>query len=120
MRRCHSACLVQQGGSLASLPEHMTAGLDGNLEPASVLPKAYKPSHAENRMRGEGDVLKARADYAQRQSANLHLLLRSRFEWMNQYVRPDSLGDLNVGIHGTMNLAKHPDSVKAKDLQWFR
>ena len=49
-------------------------------------------------MRGEGDVLKARADYAQRKSANLYRLLRSRFEWMNQYIGPDSLGaDVGCG-----------------------
>jgi SAM-dependent methyltransferase len=62
------------------------------------MPKAYKPAHADNRMRGEGDVLKARADYARSHNANLRLLLRSRFEWMNQYVGPDSLGaDIGCG-----------------------
>jgi len=47
-------------------------------------------------MRSEGDVLSARADYAQRKSGNLRWLLRSRFEWMNQYIRPDSVG-VDVG-----------------------
>jgi SAM-dependent methyltransferase len=47
-------------------------------------------------MRGEGDVLQARIDYDQRKSANLYRLLRSRFDWMNQYVGPDSLG-IDVG-----------------------
>jgi SAM-dependent methyltransferase len=47
-------------------------------------------------MRNEGDVLKARAGYAQRKSANLHQLLRSRFEWMNEYIGTDSLG-VDVG-----------------------
>jgi SAM-dependent methyltransferase len=49
-------------------------------------------------MRSEGDVIGARADYARRKSANLHLLLRSRFEWMNQYIAPDGLGvDIGCG-----------------------
>jgi len=47
-------------------------------------------------MRAEGDVLAARADYAQRKSGNLRWLLRSRFEWMNQYIGPDSVG-VDVG-----------------------
>lgn len=61
-----------------------------------MLARAYKPAHADNRMRGEGDVLSARADYAQRKSANLRFLLASRFEWMNQYIGPDSVG-VDVG-----------------------
>jgi len=47
-------------------------------------------------MRAEGDVLAARADYAQRKSGNLRWLLRSRFEWMNQYIGLDSVG-VDVG-----------------------
>jgi SAM-dependent methyltransferase len=61
-----------------------------------LLPREYKPAHAENRMRNEGDVVAARADYAQRKSGNLRWLLRSRFEWMNQYTGPDSMG-VDVG-----------------------
>lgn len=49
-------------------------------------------------MRSEGDVVKARADYAERSSANLYRLLRSRFDWMNEYIAPDSLGaDIGCG-----------------------
>ena len=47
-------------------------------------------------MRSERDVLAARADYAVRKSANLHALLRSRFGWMNDYIRPDFIG-VDVG-----------------------
>lgn len=61
-----------------------------------MLAKAYKPAHADNRMRNEGDVLSARADYAERKSGNLRALLRSRFEWMNHYIAPDSVG-VDVG-----------------------
>jgi len=61
-----------------------------------VLAREYKPARAENRMRSERDVLAARADYAQRKSANLHALLRSRFAWMNEYIGPNSIG-VDVG-----------------------
>ncbi len=47
-------------------------------------------------MRNEGDVLAARQDYASRKSGNLRWLLRSRFEWMNQYLSPASVG-VDVG-----------------------
>ena len=63
-----------------------------------MLLRAYKPVHADNRMRGEGDVVDARSDYSKRKSENLRWLLRSRFEWMNQYIGPDWLGvDLGCG-----------------------
>ena len=58
--------------------------------------RAYKPAHTDNRMRSEGDVLRARADYAQRRSDNLRCLLRSRFEWMNEYIGSDAMG-VDVG-----------------------
>ncbi len=49
-------------------------------------------------MRGEGDVVAARTDYATRTSLNLHWLLRSRYEWMNQYIPPEAVGvDLGCG-----------------------
>lgn len=49
-------------------------------------------------MRSEGDVASARTDYARRKSANLRFLVRSRFEWMNQYIAPDARGvDIGCG-----------------------
>lgn len=60
--------------------------------------ETYKPSHAENRMRGEGDVVAARADYASRKSLNLHYLLRNRYDWMNRYIGAEAMGaDLGCG-----------------------
>ena len=62
------------------------------------MARTYKPAHPDNRMRGAGDVLAARADYARRKSDNLRWLIRSRFEWMNEYIRPDSIGvDIGCG-----------------------
>src|SRR5208283_539499 len=51
-----------------------------------VTTRSYKAALADNRMWGAGDVLRARAIYEQRKSANLRWLLRSRFEWMNEYI----------------------------------
>jgi SAM-dependent methyltransferase len=49
-------------------------------------------------MRSEGDVANARADFANRTSANLRLLVRSRFEWMNAYTSEGARGvDLGCG-----------------------
>jgi SAM-dependent methyltransferase len=61
-----------------------------------MMPKRYQPIHDENRMRSEGDVVGARADYATRSSANLDALLRSRFEWMNDYIADGARG-VDVG-----------------------
>jgi SAM-dependent methyltransferase len=61
-----------------------------------VIPRTYKPAHSENRMRNEGDVVSARLDFAQRKSGNLRELLRSRYEWMNEFIEPESYG-LDVG-----------------------
>lgn len=41
----------------------------------------------------------ARADYAHRTSANLRALLRSRFEWMNEYIGRDARG-VDIGCGG--------------------
>lgn len=61
-----------------------------------MIGEAFTPAHADNRMRSEGDVLSARADYAKRKSGNLRWLLHSRYEWMNQYIGADSVG-VDVG-----------------------
>lgn len=63
-----------------------------------AIPKAYKPAHNDDRMYAEGDVVQARADYAQRRSDNLRRLISNRFVWMNQYIGPDDFGaDLGCG-----------------------
>ena len=60
--------------------------------------RTYTPAHAENRMRSEGDVIAARADYARRRTANLRHLARSRFDWMNEFVPPGARGvDIGCG-----------------------
>jgi len=49
-------------------------------------------------MRSEGDVIAAREDYARRTSQNLRALVRSRFEWMTEYIARDARGvDIGCG-----------------------
>lgn len=43
-------------------------------------------------MHGPGDVWTARARYFDRPSANLRLLVRNRYEWMNRFVPPEGRG----------------------------
>lgn len=52
----------------------------------------YKVSHNQNRMKDEGDVVKARADFLKNPSNNLKFLLKNRYEWMNEYIGDDSRG----------------------------
>ena len=56
--------------------------------PALLLPRTYFPPHDSNRMAREGDVARARDDFIRTGSRNLRALLRQRFIWMNDYLRP--------------------------------
>lgn len=61
-----------------------------------MLRTAYKAEHADNRMRHEGDVVRARDSFFSSPTNNLHHLLASRFRWMNEYIRENDRG-LEVG-----------------------
>ncbi|MFN7939206.1 MAG: class I SAM-dependent methyltransferase [Bryobacteraceae bacterium] len=74
----------------------MSRFADGTI--GKVLLRKYQPVHVDNRMRGEGDVIAARADFAARKSMNLFNLLQSRYRWMNRYIDSESLGaDIGCG-----------------------
>lgn len=60
-----------------------------------LLPRTFLPQHDDNRMRQEGDVSRARADFMKAASPNLRLLLRRRLSWMNAFVGP---GDIVVEL----------------------
>jgi SAM-dependent methyltransferase len=53
---------------------------------------AYRPIHSQNRMRDEGNIDLARESFFRRAPQNLKLLLRRRFEWMNDFIGPDDIG----------------------------
>ena len=57
----------------------------------TILSKTYFPSHDENRMRNEGDVKSARNNFLQNRFRNLEWLLRSRYEWMNEYINANDV-----------------------------
>ena len=57
----------------------------------------YKPlSHQENRMKYEGDTLRARTNFINDVSINLHFLLENRFTWMNRFIKSNDNG-IEVG-----------------------
>ena len=51
-----------------------------------LLRGPFFPSHAENRMKHEGDVVRARERFFRDRPRNLEFLLRKRYAWMNDYI----------------------------------
>ena len=51
-----------------------------------ILHGPYFPPHELNRMSAEGDVGSARSNFIDRRFRNLDYLLRSRYQWMNDYL----------------------------------
>lgn len=56
----------------------------------------YKSKHAENRMKYEGDTLRARNYFYNSAPDNLKLLLQKRYVWMNEYIAEEAVG-IEVG-----------------------
>jgi SAM-dependent methyltransferase len=64
----------------------------------------YKPqSHAENRMKHEGDVPRARQYYFENKPNNLRFLLSERYKWMNDFIKPEDYG---IEVGGGTGLSK--------------
>jgi SAM-dependent methyltransferase len=64
-----------------------------------MLAAAFQPTPDQNRMGNLGDVAASRASYFDRRSKNLEHLIRSRYEWLNEWVAPDAEGvELGCGI----------------------
>lgn len=57
-----------------------------------MLRGTYRPRHAENRMRHEGDTRRARRFNFDGAGHNLKLLLRRRYEWMNRFIDRQHVG----------------------------
>lgn len=51
----------------------------------------FEAFHDENRMKNEGDVITARADFLQNRFPNLEKLLFNRYHWMNYFLREREL-----------------------------
>jgi SAM-dependent methyltransferase len=85
--------------------------------PDKVLNGAFRPCHDENRMHSEGDVESARKHYLEQRPSNLHYLLYSRYEWMNDYLRPKMKA---VELGSAPGLARkfiHLESFQLTDVQ---
>ena len=60
--------------------------------------KPFFPKHEENRMNNEGNVIKARNEFINKRFNNLDYLLKSRYEWMNSYLKPNmKIVDIGCG-----------------------
>ncbi|MFZ3234530.1 MAG: methyltransferase domain-containing protein [Stellaceae bacterium] len=66
---------------------------------AEVLPRTYFPRHAQNRMRSEGDLWRARAEYLSGRHKNLRHLLANRYKWMNGFINyTDLVVEIGTGF----------------------
>ena len=50
--------------------------------------KTFFPKHKSNRMQNEGNLAESRRRFLSKRFNNLDFLLRKRYEWMNQYLKP--------------------------------
>lgn len=51
----------------------------------------YAPDHSTNRMKSEGSVSDARRSFLKTRFRNLDCLLMSRYGWMNEFLKPNSV-----------------------------
>ena len=51
----------------------------------------YVPKHKSNRMKSEGSVSDARRLFLKTRFQNLDSLLMFRYQWMNQFLKPNSI-----------------------------
>lgn len=68
-----------------------------------ILKSSYRPSHQENKMRDEGNVVKARNNYLSGPSNNLRFLLKERYSWMNDFIKE---GDSGIEVGGGTGVSK--------------
>jgi SAM-dependent methyltransferase len=73
------------------LPSKLQAALTTLFGRPTTRP-AYRPRAGENRMTGPSDVVRARQMFLERPSNNLRVLVRNRYEWMNQFIGPEDRG----------------------------
>lgn len=86
-----------------------------------VLGGKYLAKHEENRMASEGAVAEARQRFFQQRFRNLDYLLRSRYEWMNDYLKPDSvIIEIGAGAgFSELYLKYRPILTDAADHPWI-
>lgn len=62
-----------------------------------ILGKTYFPSHNANKMTGEGDTQAARINFLENRFRNLDRLLKSRYAWMNTFLREKDMVVIEIG-----------------------
>lgn len=84
----------------------------------------FYPTHDENRMKNEGEVELARKNFLamfaeQTKSPNhvLYQLLKQRFSWMNDYIRPEDKNIIEIGCGaGLSKFFIKSDKLKLTDV----
>ena len=56
-----------------------------------LFPGPYAPAHNENKMSSEGSVSDAREGFLKSRFPNVDALLRFRYDWMNEYLRSNTV-----------------------------
>ena len=56
-----------------------------------LFPGPYVPAHNENKMGSEGSVSDAREGFLKSRFPNVDALLRFRYDWMNEYLRSNTV-----------------------------
>ena len=78
--------------------------------------KKIEFSKEQNKMQDMGNVEIARKLLKERKSANLRFLLKKRFDWMNNFIKPDDLGvELGSGPGFSKEFIKNKN-LKISDL----
>lgn len=86
-----------------------------------LLGGKYLAKHEENRMSSEGAVSDARQRFFHERFRNLDYLLRSRYNWMNDYLKPDHvIIEIGAGAGFSELYLKHrPILTDAADNPWI-
>lgn len=77
-----------------------------------LLGTPFFPAPSDNRMGNHGDVAHARELYRTAKSHNLRFLLEKRFEWLNDYIDPET----GEGVELACGIGVTKDFVRARTL----
>jgi len=99
---------------------HTKKSVDAVLK-KNLLRGPYFPGHGDNRMNNEGEVLTTRERFLKRRFRNLDVLLKSRYEWMNQYLHEgQSIVEIGAGAgFSPLYLKCRPVLTDAVEKPWL-
>lgn len=77
-----------------------------------ILSGPYFPSHEQNRLAHEGDVVAARESFLASRPSNLAFLLRRRYAWMDEFLEGRKVAlELGAGAGFSKEILRHRDLV---------